>query len=196
MRLGREKRQKIKVLEVSKDSSHTEQSSYWDDANKRGSNEGRVQEHVLSNPDILQENEAVPSTPQLLMGEAVEHLQGRQRECYLLTMRAGKSFAEVAEILGIGKGRVQQYRERAIKFIKTLSTARRRLRRDGYNGKAQYLYIAAQGRLLEYTGLGICPRRFIRGPVRTRYGATFIGCFKGFPTTNSIGSGSMGNDCR
>lgn len=81
-----------------------------------------VVEHVQANPDSLLENESIyfdsqPSTPQFLMGEAIEHLQGRQRECYILTMREGKSFSEAAEILGVGKGRVQQYRKRAIKFI-------------------------------------------------------------------------------
>jgi RNA polymerase sigma factor (sigma-70 family) len=121
MRLTREKRQKIKVLETKKDSSETEQSAYWDDvsANNRSDLSGmQLREHPCANPDILPETEiATPSTPQLLMGEAIEHLQGRQRECYFLTMREGKSFSETAEILGIGKGRVQQYRERAIKFI-------------------------------------------------------------------------------
>jgi len=81
-----------------------------------------VTEDLRANPDSLREDEALyandhPSTPQYLMGEAVQHLQGRQRECYILTMREGKSFSEAAEILGIGKGRVQQYRTRAIKFI-------------------------------------------------------------------------------
>jgi RNA polymerase sigma factor (sigma-70 family) len=118
-----EKRQKIKVLEVKKDSSFTEQSSYWDDVYNHGNGE-TAREHPLANPDSLPEVESTePSTPQLLMGEAVEHLQGRQRECYLLTMREGKSFKEVAEILGIGKGRVQQYRERAIKFIEAYCLA-------------------------------------------------------------------------
>lgn len=113
MRLKQEKRQKIKVLEGRKDSSKTEQSSYWDDVNIRGNDE-----HPCANPDSLPATESVaPSNPQLLMGEAIAHLQGRQRECYILTMREGKSFSEAAEILGIGKGRVQQYRERAIKFI-------------------------------------------------------------------------------
>jgi DNA-directed RNA polymerase specialized sigma subunit len=108
--------QRIKEIQVKKDSSHAEQSSYWDDVNNRPGNT----EHVLANPDSLAERKPCePSTPQLLMGEAVEHLQGRQRECYLLTMREGKSFSETAEILGIGKGRVQQYRERAIKFIES-----------------------------------------------------------------------------
>ena len=75
---------------------------------------------ALANPDMLAETEiAAPSTPQLLMGEAVEHLQGRQREVYLLTMREDKSLAEAAEILGIEKGTAQRYKERAIKFIES-----------------------------------------------------------------------------
>jgi DNA-directed RNA polymerase specialized sigma24 family protein len=109
--------QKIRVVESGKDSSKGEHSPYWDDVNRRGYGED-AKEHAQANPDVLPEMEiAAPSTPQLLMGEAVEHLQGRQKECYLLTMREGKSFSEAAEILGIGKGRVQQYRERAIKFL-------------------------------------------------------------------------------
>jgi DNA-directed RNA polymerase specialized sigma24 family protein len=73
---------------------------------------------ALANPDILPKMEiAAPSTPQLLMGEAVEHLQGRQREIYMLTMREDKSLAEAAEILNIEKGTAQKYKERAIKFI-------------------------------------------------------------------------------
>src|ERR1019366_5282316 len=114
MHIGREKRQKIKVHEVKKDSSHTEQSSYWNDVANRGDGG----EHVLANPDSLPETEiATPSTPQLLMGEAISHLQGRQREVYILTMREDKSLAEASEILGISKGTAQKYRERAIKFI-------------------------------------------------------------------------------
>ena len=117
MRIGREKRQKIKVIESNKDASYGEQSHYWDDASRRNFSDGRIQEHVCANPDSLPEVDAAPSTPQMLMGEAIAHLQGRQKECYLLTMREGKSFSEAAEILSIGKGRVQQYRERAIRFI-------------------------------------------------------------------------------
>jgi RNA polymerase sigma factor (sigma-70 family) len=75
-------------------------------------------ENELANPDVLPETEiAAPSTPQLLMGEAIAHLQGRQREVYILTMREDKSLAEASEILGISKGTAQKYRERAIKFI-------------------------------------------------------------------------------
>ena len=81
-----------------------------------------VTEDVRANPDSLRDDEgmyanAQPSTPHLLMGEAIQHLQGRQREVYLLTMREGKSLAETAEVLGISKGTAQKFRERAIKFI-------------------------------------------------------------------------------
>lgn len=74
-------------------------------------------EDVLANPDCLPEQASSPSTPQLLMGEAIQHLQGRQREVYLLVMREDKSFAEVGEVLGIGKSTAQEYLDRAIKFI-------------------------------------------------------------------------------
>jgi DNA-directed RNA polymerase specialized sigma24 family protein len=73
---------------------------------------------ALADPDILPEMKiASPSTPQLIMGEAIDHLQGRQREVYILTMREGKSLTETAAILSIQKGSAQKYKERAIKFI-------------------------------------------------------------------------------
>jgi len=85
---------------------------------------GRITEDVLANPDSLQESEAMyandqPSNPHFILGEAVEHLQGRQREVYLLTMREEKSLAEAAQVLGIAKGTAQKYQERAIKFIES-----------------------------------------------------------------------------
>lgn len=81
-----------------------------------------VKEDVRANPDSLREEEGEyastqPSSPHFLLGEAVEHLQGRQREVYILTMREGKSLAEAAEVLGIEKSSAQKYRERAIKFL-------------------------------------------------------------------------------
>lgn len=112
--------QKTRVIKSRKDASHTEQSQYWDDASNRGRKENGdgVDEHPQANPDMLPEMANTgPSTPQLLMGEAIEHLQGRQREVYILTMREDKSLAEAAEILGIEKGSAQKYKERAIKFI-------------------------------------------------------------------------------
>jgi len=75
-------------------------------------------ESPMANPDGLPEQATRPSTPQLIMGEAVEHLQGRQREVYLSIMRDERSFAETAELLGIGKSTVQTHLDRAISFIK------------------------------------------------------------------------------
>lgn len=100
-----------------------EGSPYWDFVRSKNADQaanGGVQltEEPQANPDILPETKIVaPSTPQLLMGEAVEHLQGRQKEVYLLTMREGKSLSEAGEILGISKGTAQKYRDRAIRFI-------------------------------------------------------------------------------
>jgi len=75
-------------------------------------------EDVRANPDSLPESfSSAPSSPQLIMGEAIEHLQGRQREVYTLVMREGKSLAEAGHILGITKATAQDYRDRAIKFI-------------------------------------------------------------------------------
>ena len=109
--------QKIKQIESHKDSSRGEHSPYWDYMAARTSEQNSF-ENELANPDVLPETEiAAPSTPQLLMGEAIAHLQGRQREVYILTMREDKSLAEASEILGISKGTAQKYRERAIKFI-------------------------------------------------------------------------------
>jgi RNA polymerase sigma factor (sigma-70 family) len=101
----------------------SERSPYWDDfANKRQRNT-ELAELPEANPDSLREEEGIfqnsqPSTPHFLLGEAVEHLQGRQKEVYLLTMREGRSLAEVAELLGMAKGTAQTYLKRAIKFIK------------------------------------------------------------------------------
>lgn len=115
---------KTRVIQSKKDSSHTEQSAYWDDYDKHrgfgpeGHGDDSNREDKRANPDVLPETEiASPSTPQLLLGEAISHLQGRQKECYLLVMREDKSLAEVAEVLGISKGSVQVYVDRAVKFL-------------------------------------------------------------------------------
>lgn len=111
-----------KVKEVKRRPFHGEKSPYWDWNRERQlatdthDSDGKL-EVPEANPDVLADMETGPSTPQLLMGEAIEHLQGRQREVYLLVMRENKSLAEVAEILGIAKGAVDTYKRRAIKFI-------------------------------------------------------------------------------
>jgi len=109
---------KIKVLRT-KDAFKGERSPYHEWArNSDAIGGGEFNERVEANPDVLPETEnATPSIPQLLMGEAIAHMQGRQKEVYLLTMREGKSLAETADILGIEKASAQVYKDRAVKFL-------------------------------------------------------------------------------
>jgi DNA-directed RNA polymerase specialized sigma subunit len=111
--------QKTHIIKSKKDASHTEQSQYWDFNNRMRSNaDETIAEHRQANPDVLPDLENTgPSTPQMVMGEAIAHLQGRQKEVYLLVMRENKSLSETAEILSIEKSSVQRYKERAIKFL-------------------------------------------------------------------------------
>lgn len=81
-----------------------------------------VTEDLRANPDSLREDEAMYSNsplsrPQEIMGEAIEHLQGRQKDVYMLTMRQGMSINEAAKLLDISKSTAQVHRDRAIKFI-------------------------------------------------------------------------------
>lgn len=58
-----------------------------------------------------------PTTPQRIMGEAIQHLQGRQKEVYMLVVRDDRSWADAGKVLGISKGSVQIYLNRAVRFI-------------------------------------------------------------------------------
>lgn len=105
----------------------------WVDGHKgprsRGSPKGTlgdrfdfVHEDVKANPDSLREDEGLYANsqvtrPQELMGEAIEHLQGRQKQVYLLTFRRGLSFADTAKRLKISRSAVQIYRNRAARFV-------------------------------------------------------------------------------
>lgn len=117
--------QKVKVIKSRKDASLGESSPYWDYvkshesiSSSHGPNAVDINERAEANPDVLPETEvAAPSTPQLIFGEAVEHLQGRQHEVYMLLMRESKTYEEVSEILDITRGAIQTYEKRAIKFI-------------------------------------------------------------------------------
>lgn len=115
--------QKLKVVQSRKDASHGEHSPYWSDVAAHNRSTGQsdsLNEHPCANPDVLPAIDIVsPSTPQLVMGEAIEHLQGRQREVYLLLMRESKTYEEVSEILNITRGAIQTYEKRAIRFIET-----------------------------------------------------------------------------
>lgn len=94
----------------------------WCDTHMPKSEEGIAEEPIESNPDSLVEGTSYfvdvhPTRAQLLMGEAILHLQGQQRAVYLLTMREGYSIAQAAKKLGLSKSTAQTYRERALKFI-------------------------------------------------------------------------------
>ncbi len=81
-----------------------------------------LSEPLVANPDQLTEASGLYSNSQMtqaqeLMSEAVEHLQGLQRDCYMLTMRQGLSFTEAGKLLRLSKSDVQGYRTRAVKFV-------------------------------------------------------------------------------
>ena len=122
--MGKKTRKIVKLhrLKEKRDSKYAgnhEASPYWNHlaGNHEGHEMANDGEPLRANPDSLVEGDSGPSTPQLIMGEAIEHLQGRQKEVYLLTMREDKSLAETAKILGIEKASAQVYKDRAIKFI-------------------------------------------------------------------------------
>ena len=105
------KTQKIKEIKSK------QQYKEWVALHGHKDGDGEPTEYVLANPDSLPERDIAPTEAQILMGEAIEHLQGRQKEVYLMTYRMNKSQSEMAEILGITRSAVQIYHNRAVKFI-------------------------------------------------------------------------------
>ncbi len=94
----------------------------WVEMNAHRSEDGEPIEPVQANPDSLPEGtsyfgDAQPTRAQMLMGEAVQHLQGRQKQVYELTIREGHSLAQAGKKLGVSKATAADYKERAIKFI-------------------------------------------------------------------------------
>lgn len=80
------------------------------------------EEGTRANPDQLEEGQQLwgrteISRPQALMAAAINHLQGRQKDVYLLTMRDRKTSRAIAAQLGISQTAVLAYKERAIAFI-------------------------------------------------------------------------------
>src|ERR1700688_4673877 len=118
--------------------------SRWNDSHPTNRQKGKlgdkfdfVTEDVRANPDSLREDEGLygnsqVTRPQELMGEAIEHLQGRQKQVYLLTFLQGLSFTEAAKKLHISKSAVEIYRNRAAKFITQYCEAA--IQRGGLNG--------------------------------------------------------------
>lgn len=101
----------------------------WVDNHPKNTQKGKggdrfdfVTEDVRANPDSLREDEGMYADsqltrPQEIMGDAIEHLQGRQKQVYLLTFRQGLSFAATAKRLHMSRSTVQTYRNRAARFI-------------------------------------------------------------------------------
>lgn len=78
---------------------------------------GAESEDAVANPDVLPEQHNSPSSPQMIMGEAIQHLQGRQKEVYIAIMRDDKTQEETAEMLDISRTSVRTHLDRAIGFI-------------------------------------------------------------------------------
>ncbi len=115
------RKNKIKIVDTQHlDEKVGSDAAYWNYINSSShvrDSDDQLLECELANPDSLMDQSYKPSTPQLLMGEAVEHLQGRQKTVYLMHMREDMSFAEIGEALGLSKDTVRTYNDRAIAFI-------------------------------------------------------------------------------
>lgn len=95
-----------------------------DDSSDKKNAANKTGEDYRANPDGLEDGAQLwgnseITNPQRIMGEAIEHLQGRQKEVYYLIMREQMSEVEVAELMGITQQAVNTYKMRAIKFITT-----------------------------------------------------------------------------
>jgi DNA-directed RNA polymerase specialized sigma24 family protein len=113
------KTHKIKIQRLNEKAGNTDSYTRWLAAQEKEDH----WEPAQANPDMLQLSEALYADGTLtdeqeLMGIAIEHLQGRQKQVYLLTMREGLSLADTAKSLNITKSTAQVYRTRAIAFIK------------------------------------------------------------------------------
>lgn len=79
--------------------------------------QSRPERVPMSELDDLPEQTYYITTPQAIMAEAIEHLQGRQKEVYLMHMRCDCSLGDISTVLKISKGTVQVHLERAVKFV-------------------------------------------------------------------------------
>lgn len=113
---------RVKIQKLGEIRGDTGSYEAWIEMNAHRNEDGEPMEPVQANPDSLPEGtsyfgDSQPTRAQMLMGEAVGHLQGQQKAVYLLCMREEYSIAQAAKKLGISKSTAQTYRERAIKFI-------------------------------------------------------------------------------
>ncbi len=136
------KRDKIKIQKVKEIKGYAGSYEQWIGKHFHQTPKGNLgdrfeflTEPLVANPDQLTEEQGLYANSQLtkaqeLMGEAVDHLQGLQRDCYILTMRQGMSLAEAGKILKLSKSDVQGYRTRAIAFVKGYCQRSLNVRKD------------------------------------------------------------------
>lgn len=96
-------------------------SPYWE-YTARSAREEEDTEDPRANPDMVAEGTGFfgsgeMTQPQFIFGEAVEHLQGRQKEAWMLVMREQLTEQEAAEVMGVRQQVVATYLKRATKFI-------------------------------------------------------------------------------
>ena len=101
---------------------NTDSYEQWIEANMPRDENGDATEPVQANPDSLPEGtsyfgDSQPTRAQVLMGEAIQHLQGRQKAVYLLTMQEGYSLAQAGKKIGVSKDTARTYKDRAVKFL-------------------------------------------------------------------------------
>lgn len=96
--------------------------------NRRGIDRRAIyQRTTLMNMDIFPEinleqpKRSLDDDEKLLIVEVLMDLSVRERQCYLLHMAQGKSYAQIAAEIGISRRTVQQYVERAKKKVQNFA---------------------------------------------------------------------------
>lgn len=72
-------------------------------------------------PSLENEQKEIPTALKYKLLDVLLEFSGRERECYLLHMSQGFSFAQIAKIMGLSRSSVQRYIERAKKKLKDVA---------------------------------------------------------------------------
>lgn len=72
-------------------------------------------------PELEEEKREIPMELKRKLVDILMELSDRERECYLMHMTKGFSFAQIANFLGVSRSSVQRYIERAKKKIKNVA---------------------------------------------------------------------------
>lgn len=95
-------------------------TKYWDWVSSHNpmNSDGEIIESFRANPDNIAAEEQPAVGPRQIMYEAVEHLQGQQKEVYILLYREGLTMREAAAKLNVSVSTIQHYDNKAVNFIK------------------------------------------------------------------------------